>query len=60
MKKSVIINFPDNFVFPKEYNYESCEKCIFCHCDTYDPVDFCSANINNICPFYGKNENIEI
>lgn len=58
MKRKVNVNFPNDFQFPEEYDYDVCaETCRFCHVDTEELNDYCSiSGRNNKCPFYGKGE----
>lgn len=58
MGKTLKINMPEDFEYPLKYDYDRCEKCLFCHCDTYDPVDYCILSGDDNCPFY-KNDEVE-
>ena len=58
MKRTVILNFPDDFQFPKKCDYKRCNSCPFFQTDNEDnDYDYCSASDDDTCPFYGKAEN---
>ncbi|WP_286154007.1 hypothetical protein [Sporofaciens musculi] len=59
MKRTVILNFPDGFQFPEEFNCEHCKPCPFYQVDNeLEELDCCFASTNNYsCPFYKKSDN---
>lgn len=62
MKRTVILNFPDDFQFPKEFDHEHCKPCpFFQEDDELEEYDCCFVPAGSYsCPFYGKSENEEI
>lgn len=62
MQITVKINFPDAFEFPQEYDFERCAACVFMFLDMeHGGGDgYCNASCNNICPFYGNDDVVEI
>lgn len=58
MKKTITIDFPDDFVFPEHFSEEICEKCPCVMFDTYDPIADCGisrmhiTHENEKCPFW--------
>lgn len=63
MKRTVILNFPEDFQFPKKCNFKYCNPCPFFQADNEDnDYDYCAASDDDMCPFYekGENEVIEI
>ena len=71
MKRTIKVNFPDDFKFPEMVNetgeingkdmYDICNRCPLFYCDTYEPIYGCMAYSGEEtvykCPFYGKGEN---
>lgn len=61
MQKTVKIHFEDGFEFPERFDSQKCCGCIFCNLDARDiDNDCCMASEDNICPFHGNKDNIEL
>lgn len=56
MSVKLIVHTPKDFEYPPKYDYNSCEECLFCHCDTYEPINFCIIKGSEKCPFYDNDE----
>lgn len=60
MQRTVKINFPDGFEFPKEYNF-GCAACVFwCSDMDSEGYGYCVASDDYTCPFYGNDDVVEI
>lgn len=57
MKRTVILNFAEDFQFPEKCDYKYCNLCPFFQADNEDNnYDYCSASDDDTCPFYDKGE----
>ena len=58
MSKTLKINMPKDFEYPEKYDFDICQRCLFCHCDIHEPIDYCVMSSDGNCPFY-KNDEVE-
>lgn len=66
MKKTVVFDFSDDFVFPEHFeniDQARCTDCpLFCRCDEGDEwcflIGYCETTENSNCPFYGGENTI--
>lgn len=54
MKKTIVMEFPDEFVFPEKFSYSKCCDCpLLAEYDGVWHVCFVTDRGDTPCPFYG-------